>query len=943
MKLLPLLLILSLVVLTVQAEWQKRAAHARRTRHVDSAQGQKLLRRTKRRWVLTTIVLDENDPGPFPKHAGDLFNDRAQNYSIKYLISGPGVDQPPEIGLFSINDLSGEVFVSRAIDREKTPLFVVHFDVADRMTGKVLDKALIFNVEVVDKNDNPPRFSQSAYNITIKETLSLDSPIFQVMATDDDKEDTPNSDITYSIISQIPKMENIKFAIDPKNGLIRAQGCFNTEVTNYFRLIVGARDNGNEPLSSSATVSFNLQDGNNNLPVFTTSKYELSVREGELKDGILRLKVEDKDTPKTPGWRATFKILSGNDNNNYNLTTDPETNEGILNIVKPLDFEGTPTKKVVVAVENEEPYFSCQDGKLKIDKTTPPSNVTLFISVIDANDAPVFSPQNKIIRETEGVKPGTVLGTFTATDTDKVPNKIRYTIAEDPAGWVTVDENTGVVTTVQELDRESPFVNKTIYTVVLHAIDDGDPPATGSGTVHIHLSDVNDNTPELVTPYMERCENQNSVPFRVEAADKDLDPYAGPFKFDVTDQSRSMKENWQVREISGNAVEVLMLQKLAKGNYTIPMEIYDRQGTYSQQVLNVRVCHCPDQLHCEKMAPASHRIGGGGIGAIIGALLFFLLAMLLLLSLLCGSGKNKNISSNDEGNQTLIKYNEEGGTALSQATPAALIASANGNGHHATKDKEVVGRTVSGGTLRGQQWETDGAVGSGFPRTSFRSHNGTWGREGAAAAAAALSRHGSRHQSQNGTWTMHSQGGQMDSSYSSGSRFMKTGSIRSRGEGVFTDRIGEMLSNASPTRRLDTIQSCSPVIEIIHKHATQHYGEDATLKDRITPPGFFTLELLQIGSEASIPNNAAPMGGQNEQGLKLLETSCMGSIQSQRLTQLPIDDDFVMYKPRVYAYEGDLERFESMESFAYPEDKMDFSFLDQFDPKFAKLEAICKK
>lgn len=46
-------------------------------------------------------------------------------------------------------------------------------------------------------------------------------------------------------------------------------------------------------------------------------------------------------------------------------------------------------------------------------------------------------------------------------------------MALDPAGWFKVDENTGVVSTMQELDRESPFINGSTYTALVYAIDDG--------------------------------------------------------------------------------------------------------------------------------------------------------------------------------------------------------------------------------------------------------------------------------------------------------------------------------------------------------------------------------------------------------------------------------------------------------------------------------------
>ncbi|XP_072270570.1 cadherin-like protein 26 [Pyxicephalus adspersus] len=765
MKSLPYLLVLLLVVVTAHVQQQQGGVQTRRKRHVNPAGSSVLLRRSKRRWVLTTIVLEENDPGPFPKKAGDLFNDRAENYSIKYLISGPGVDQAPEIGLFHINDLNGEVFVNRAIDREKTPMFVVHFDVAERLTGTILDRSLIFNVEVRDQNDNTPRFSQSIYNFTLKETTKFDSPVFQVIATDDDKEDSPNSDIYYYLIKQIPELPNVKFTVDPKNGLIRGEGCLNYEASNFIRLIVGAKDKGAVPLSNSTTVNIRIQDGNNNLPMFTGgNNYELSVREGELKNEILRLKVEDKDTPKTPAWTAKYKILTGNENENYNVTTDPETNEGILNIIKPLDFEGTPTKKLVITVENEEPYYSCENNKLRMDKAVTFSSVTVSINVIDSNDAPVFTPKVKVIRVKEGEKAGAVLGTFNATDSDKIPNKIRYKIANDPAGWMKVDENTGVVSTLQELDAESPFLNGTKYTALVYAIDDGDPPATGTGTIFLYVSDINDNTPELVTPYTYKCDHQLDVPFTVEATDKDKDPFAGPFRFDIPDHSRSMTETWKVKQVSDNSAEIVMLKSLAKGNYTIPFDIYDRQGTYRSQVLNVRVCYCPDQMNCEKMAPASYQLGGGAIGAIFGALLLFLLAICLLICFLCGSGKKKHMLPNDEGNQTLIKYNEEGGSALSQASPVTLIVAGNGTNDYGIKENEAVKRVMSNSLSQSQYQQREGeSVGGMKTRGQYQ----FWETDGVGVGVAAGA--GARRLTQNGTWTQQSQGtpGVLDTSYTS--------------------------------------------------------------------------------------------------------------------------------------------------------------------------------
>lgn len=55
--------------------------------------------------------------------------------------------------------------------------------------------------------------------------------------------------------------------------------------------------------------------------------------EDETGSSPLRLHVTDKDTPNSPAWRARYTI-KGDDGEHFKIETDPDTNDGILTVVK---------------------------------------------------------------------------------------------------------------------------------------------------------------------------------------------------------------------------------------------------------------------------------------------------------------------------------------------------------------------------------------------------------------------------------------------------------------------------------------------------------------------------------------------------------------------------------------------------------------------------------
>lgn len=56
----------------------------------------------------------------------------------------------------------------------------------------------------------------------------------------------------------------------------------------------------------------------------------------------------------------------------------------------------------------------------------------------------------------------------------QLPCAPRYVVGHDPAGWLAVHPETGLVTAQDHLDRESPFVKNSTYMAMLLAVDDGE-------------------------------------------------------------------------------------------------------------------------------------------------------------------------------------------------------------------------------------------------------------------------------------------------------------------------------------------------------------------------------------------------------------------------------------------------------------------------------------
>ncbi|KAM6057924.1 cadherin-1 [Chlamydotis macqueenii] len=608
------------------------------------------LRRHKRDWVIPPINCPENERGPFPKKLVQIKSNKDKETKVFYSITGQGADTPP-VGVFTIERETGWLEVTKPLDREEIDKYVL-FSHAVSANGQSVEDPMEIIITVTDQNDNRPVFTKQVFVGYIEENAKPGTSVMTVNATDaDDGINVNNGIIGYSILSEEPKSAQQMFTIDPERGIISVIGTgLDRETTPNYTLIIQAADQEGNGLTNTATAIVEVTDTNDNPPVFDPTMYEGTVNENEVGVVVARLHVTDRDVRGSPAWQAVYHIKSGDEDGDFSITTDPKTNDGILKTAKGLDYENRNRYNLVVTVENAVPFAV----------PLPLSTANVLVVVADVNEAPVFVPPVKRVQVIEDLPLGHQVTSYTAQDPDKdLRQKITYRMGSDPAGWLAIDPENGIVTAAQPLDRESVHAINSTYKAIVLAVDSGAPDATGTGTLLLLLQDVNDNGPTPEPRIFDICSRQPEAQ-TLSIVDKDLPPNTHPFQAALEHGSGA---NWTVK-VNGQDVVLSLLKELEPGEYNIFLKLTDGQGKAQVTPVKAQVCNCEGAAkNCERRAFVA---GGLGVPAILGILGGILALLILLLLLLLFARRRKVVKEpllppEDDMRDNVYHYDEEGG------------------------------------------------------------------------------------------------------------------------------------------------------------------------------------------------------------------------------------------------------------------------------------------
>ncbi|NXB64861.1 DSG2 protein, partial [Struthidea cinerea] len=690
--------------------------------------------RQKREWTVPPAFIREEEDNSYKNPIARIHSDLEDTgIVVTYTISGQGVTEPP-YGLFVINGKTGDLNITGRVDREKTPILLVRGHALDK-NGAKLEEPIDLPIKVVDINDNFPVFSHEVFVGSIEELSETGTIVMRINATDADEPNNLNSKIAFRIVSQSP---SAAFSMDKNTGEVRvAKINLDRETQSSYSLVVEAKDRGGEIGGNAATCSLEIKilDVNDNLPVVESHTFEGSIEENRANVEIMRIKVFDRDEEFSDNWLANFTFVSGNEDGFFQIVTDTQTNEGILTVVKELDYEKMQSLNLGVVVTNKAEFHKSIKPSYKA-KTIP-----IKIKVINVREGPVFPGGTKIIEASEKLQIKQVIGQYQAYDEDtgKVAEHIKYMKGKDTANWITIDSVTGEIRLAKNLDYESPHVVNGTYTITMLGVTTDSPRKTVTGTVVIQVTDENDNCPVIVNPVQTVCSDAKLVD--VTARDLDGYPNSYPFSFTVIDEPEGTAEKWIIA--SGNDTSVqLVPQNLKPGRTEVPMLIKDFQGVSCAvpQSLQLTVCECADDGVCQEKFVGAKSVGLGPAAVALIILAFLLLLLVPLLLLLCpgglgakGFGGAKTFADIPDHSEAMLRqWNSEGAAPEEKALLSFIPPTALGNlrGATAAAAAGAAGAAAAGaaGAAAGMSGE-EVVIGAGSSASHVGEHHNTITRE----------------------------------------------------------------------------------------------------------------------------------------------------------------------------------------------------------------------
>ncbi|XP_005617353.1 protocadherin beta-4 [Canis lupus baileyi] len=373
---------------------------------------------------------------------------------------------------FSINEVTGEIRLTKKLDFEQIKSYHVEIEAVDG--GGLSGKGTVV-IYVVDMNDNAPELTISSVTSSIPENApETVVSVFRIR----DRDSGDNG----KMICSIP--ENLPFLLKPtfKNFYtLVTESPLDRESQAEYNITITVSDLGTPRLKTQHNITVTVSDVNDNAPAFSQTTYTLRVRENNSPAlHIGTVSATDRDAGANA--QVTYSLLPPRDPHlPLASLVSINADNGQLFALRSLDYEALQAFEVRVgAADRGSPALSSQ--------------ALVRVLVLDDNDnAPfvLYPLQNGSAPCTELVpraaEAGYLVTKVVAVDGDSGQNawlSFQLLKATEP-GLFGVWAHNGEVRTARLLSERDAVRHRLLVLVK----DNGEPPLSASVTLHVLLVD----------------------------------------------------------------------------------------------------------------------------------------------------------------------------------------------------------------------------------------------------------------------------------------------------------------------------------------------------------------------------------------------------------------------------------------------------------------------
>uniref|UniRef100_A0A9L0T457 Protocadherin gamma subfamily A, 7 n=1 Tax=Equus caballus TaxID=9796 RepID=A0A9L0T457_HORSE len=377
--------------------------------------------------------------------------------------------------LFALNPRSGSLVTTGRIDREE--LCAQSARCLVNLNILMEDKMNLYpiQVEIMDVNDNAPRFLTEEMNVKIVENTApgVRFPLNEArdpdVGTNSLQSYQLNPNRHFSLVVQTGD-DGTKY---PELVLDRV---LDREEEAVHHLLLTASDGGSPPRSGTARIRVTVVDVNDHAPVFFLPQYQVTVPENvPVGTRLLAVNATDLDEGVNGEVTYSFRKITQKILQIFQLNS----HTGELSTLEGLDYEDSGYYEMEV---------QAQDGPGSMTRAK------VLITILDVNDnAPEVTVTSVSSSIPEDTPPGTVIALFYLQDRDSGKNgEVTCTISENlPFKLERSIDNYYRLVTAENLDREK----LSVYNITLKATDGGTPPLSTETHILVNVADTNDNPP----------------------------------------------------------------------------------------------------------------------------------------------------------------------------------------------------------------------------------------------------------------------------------------------------------------------------------------------------------------------------------------------------------------------------------------------------------------